>query len=290
MAEFPGTFNNLYVSMVKVGESGGVLEDTMNRLAGFLEKDFALRRKIRQAVTYPCFVLTIAVVVVWALVTFIIPRFIEIFYQTGMDTSQLPLLTRVMLILSSALGRWEVVLSIIATIVAGGWLRRRFYRTERGRLAIDLLKINMPPFANLVRMVALARLCRTFATLVSSGLHILFTLEIVGASSGNAAVEKAINQVRVAVHGGEMLSHHMARIALFPPMVIQMVSVGEATGNLDHMLNKMADFYDTEVDYLLGSITALVEPVMIVGVGGVVLFIVLSVFLPIVALVQFHTM
>lgn len=290
MAEFPDLFSHLYVSMVKVGESAGVLEDTLDKLATFLEKDFVLRRKVQQALTYPCFVLAIAIGVVWALVTFLIPRFIQIFYQSGMNMSHLPWTTRTMMVLATNLGQPAVIAGIVAGLIALTWLLRRIHATQRGRYFFDLLKINVPLLGNLCRQVALARLCRTFGTLVASGIHILQALEIVGASSGNLVIERSLDNVRIAVHGGEQLSDHLARCALFPPMVIQMVSVGETTGKLDVMLHKMADFYDTEVEYMLGSLTALVEPIMIVGVGGVVLFIVLSVFLPIIAMVQFNSL
>lgn len=286
MADYPDAFDHLYVSMIAVGEAGGLLPETVDRLAGFLEKDFVLRRRVKQALAYPAFVFVVVVAVVWALVSFIIPRFVDMFTQAGMDVGKVPAITRALIWIAQVFGQPWVTGAGLIVVVAAFLIYDRVGRTKRGRRLFDRLKLNAPVFGRLAHMVAMARMCRTFGTLVAAGIPILQSLEIVGASSGNSMVESAMQMVKASVNAGEDLKTPMSRSVLFAPMVVQMVEVGEQTGNLDSMLYRVADYYDAEVEYILGALASLIEPIMILGLGGVVLFIVLAVMLPILTLVQ----
>ena len=277
LAKYPRTFTPLFVNMVRAGELGGILDDVLNRLAGFLEKDFNLKKKVKSAMTYPIVILVMAVLIVLFLVTFILPTFVQMFTSMQM---KLPLPTQILI--SFTIGVRNPVVDAIAltVLIIGGILFNRYVSTPVGRRQFDAFKLKLPVFGMLIRKVAISRFCRTLGTLLQSGVPIMQALEIVGKASGNEVVAETVAKVRDSVREGESIAVPLQLSGLFPPLVTQMVSVGEETGNLDGMLSKIADFYDTEVDYMLAALTQLLEPLMILGMGFVVGFIVISIFLP----------
>ncbi len=282
LARHPQVFSTLYISMVKAGEMGGVLDEVLERLAGFMEKDFALKKKVKSALTYPVVILVMAMGIVFFLVTYILPTFVELF--KGMNL-KLPLPTKILIAITEGARNPAVIIPAIALLVVGGIGITKYINTPVGRKQYDLLKLNVPVFGLLTKKVAISRFCRTLGTLLSSGVPIMQALEIVGKASGNEIIAMTVTKVRESIREGESIASPLGASGLFPPMVTQMVAVGEETGNLDAMLGKIADFYDTEVEYLLASLTSMLEPIMIVGMGGIVGFIVISVFLPLYQLI-----
>lgn len=282
LAKHSSVFSPLYISMVKAGEMGGVLDEVLERLAGFMEKDFSLKKKVKAALTYPCVILIMAIGIVIFLVTYILPTFVTLF--EGMNLT-LPLPTQILMGITKACQNIYVIIGILIFFVIGGFLLSRFVKTPVGRRMYDTLKLNVPVFGLLNKKVAISRFCRTLGTLLSSGVPIMQSLEIVGKASGNEVIADTVNKVRESIREGESIAGPLGSSGMFPPMVTQMVAVGEETGNLDAMLSKIADFYDTEVEYMLSSLTSMLEPIMIVGMGGIVGFIVVSVFLPLYQLV-----
>lgn len=282
LARHPQVFSTLYISMVKAGEMGGVLDEVLERLAGFMEKDFALKKKVKSALTYPVVILVMAMGIVFFLVTYILPTFVELF--KGMNL-KLPLPTKILIAITEGARNPAVVIPAAALLVVGGVGITKYINTPVGRKQYDLLKLNVPVFGLLTKKVAISRFCRTLGTLLSSGVPIMQALEIVGKASGNEIIAMTVTKVRESIREGESIASPLGASGLFPPMVTQMVAVGEETGNLDAMLGKIADFYDTEVEYLLASLTSMLEPIMIVGMGGIVGFIVISVFLPLYQLI-----
>ncbi len=282
LGKHPTVFSTLYISMVKAGEMGGVLDEVLERLAGFMEKDFGLKKKVKSALTYPVVILVMALGIVFFLVTYILPTFVQLF--EGMSL-QLPLPTRILIGITKG-ARNPIVLTVVGVlVVVGGILLNRYIQTPVGKKQYDLLKLNIPVFGLLNKKVAISRFCRTLGTLLSSGVPIMQALEIVGKASGNEIIAMTVSKVRESIREGESIASPLGASGMFPPMVTQMVAVGEETGNLDAMLSKISDFYDTEVEYLLASLTSMLEPIMIVGMGGIVGFIVISVFLPLYQLI-----
>jgi type IV pilus assembly protein PilC len=282
LGKHPTVFSTLYISMVKAGEMGGVLDEVLERLAGFMEKDFGLKKKVKSALTYPVVILVMALGIVFFLVTYILPTFVQLF--EGMSL-QLPLPTRILIAITKG-ARNPIVLTVVGVlVVVGGILINRYIQTPVGKKQYDLLKLNIPVFGLLNKNVAISRFCRTLGTLLSSGVPIMQALEIVGKASGNEIIAMTVSKVRESIREGESIASPLGASGMFPPMVTQMVAVGEETGNLDAMLSKIADFYDTEVEYMLASLTSMLEPIMIVGMGGIVGFIVISVFLPLYQLI-----
>lgn len=282
LGKHPTVFSTLYISMVKAGEMGGVLDEVLERLAGFMEKDFGLKKKVKSALTYPVVILVMALGIVFFLVTYILPTFVQLF--EGMSL-QLPLPTRILIAITKG-ARNPIILSVVGVlVVVGGILINRYIQTPVGKKQYDLLKLNIPVFGLLNKKVAISRFCRTLGTLLSSGVPIMQALEIVGKASGNEIIAMTVSKVRESIREGESIASPLGASGMFPPMVTQMVAVGEETGNLDAMLSKISDFYDTEVEYLLASLTSMLEPIMIVGMGGIVGFIVISVFLPLYQLI-----
>ncbi len=276
----PRSFDELFVNLVEVGETGGILDTVFQRLAAYIEKAAALKRKVKSAMIYPSSIIGVAFVVVIFMLTFVIPTFTKMFKDLGAD---LPLPTQVVVWLS------EFVQSYILLIIAGAigcvFALRAYYRTEKGRSTIDALLLKLPVLGTLVRKVAVARFTRTLGTLVSSGVPILEGLRITARTAGNRVVEKAVMQCRAAVTEGKTLADPLKASGVFPPMVTQMISVGEQTGALDAMLSKIADFYDDEVDTAVGALMALLEPVMIVFLGVIIGGLVVAMYLPIFKLV-----
>jgi type IV pilus assembly protein PilC len=276
----PRTFDDLFTNLVEVGEAGGILDVVLQRLAAYIEKAAALKRKVKAAMVYPCAIIGVALLVVIFMLTFVIPTFAQMFKDLGAD---LPLPTKVVMLLSDFVRSY--ILLIIAGMIGCVMALRSYYRTEGGRATIDALMLKLPVFGTLVRKVAVARFTRTLGTLVQSGVPILDGLRITARTAGNKVVEKAVLQCRAAVTEGKTLADPLRTSGVFPPMVTQMISVGEQTGALDAMLSKIADFYDDEVDTAVSTLTSLLEPIMIVFLGVVVGGLVVAMYLPIFKLV-----
>ncbi len=277
LAKHPDVFNDLYVAMVQAGESGGILDSTLVRVATQLEKDAALRRQIKAAMIYPCMIGGFAFIVLFALVAFLVPVFEAIFKDFGGD---LPAITKFTVWLSHMFTqRWYVM---FGTFFAVSWVFRKWKSTERGRMQWDRLKLKFPmKIGTIVQKVALARFSRTFSGLIAAGVPMLEAIEITGKTSGNKVVEKAMDEVRESVKKGGSLTEPMTRVPeAFPVMVTQMIGVGEETGALEIMMTKVADFYEEQVEAAVKALTSILEPVMIVIVGGIVGFIVIAMYLP----------
>ena len=276
----PRTFDDLFTNMIEVGESGGILDVVLQRLSVYIEKAAALRRKVKAAMIYPLTIVSVAAIVVIFMLTFVIPTFASMFKNLGAD---LPLPTKIVLWLSNFVQSY--ILLILAGLGAGIYALRRYYKTEAGQMMIDALLLRLPVFGVLIRKVAVARFTRTLGTLISSGVPILEGLRITARTAGNKVVEKAVLTTRAVVTAGGTITEPLKTSTVFPPMVIQMINVGEQTGALDAMLGKIADFYDDEVDTAVGALTALLEPLMIVFLGVVIGGLVVAMYLPIFRLV-----
>src|SRR3954452_11674660 len=272
----PKIFDPLFVSMTRAGETGGMLDEALIRVADQLEKADSLRRQVKSAMTYPAVVLTFAGGVLLALVTFLVPVFVGVFKQFGGD---LPAITKITVAMSKAItGYWFV---LIGVTVASVWAFRKWKRSEWGRPQWDRFRLRVPlKIGDTVQKIALARWSRTFSALVSSGVPILQAIEITGQTAGNAMVERAMGGVTESVKRGGTIAAPLKDVPVFPAMVVDMIAVGEETGALDTMLTKVADFYETEVDAAVKAITSILEPAMIIVVGGMVGFIVISMYLP----------
>jgi type IV pilus assembly protein PilC len=270
------TFPALYVNMVAAGEAGGILDTILLRLAVFLEKADALKRKIKGAMIYPGVILCVAIGAVSVLLIFVIPTFQTMFASAGIP---LPGPTQFVIFLSEVMQtRWYVfVISVAAIVVLG----RMYYKTPGGELVLDKMLLNAPVFGNLQRKTAIARFTRTLGTLVASGVSILDGLEITAKTSGNRVLHDAIMESRTSIAGGETISDPLKKSGVFPPMVVSMINVGEQTGGLDEMLTKIADFYDEEVDAAVEALLAAMEPIMIVFLGVVVGGMIVAMYLPI---------
>lgn len=282
LSRFPRVFSNLFIGLVRAGEVGGVLDETLDRLATFLEEDLALKRKVKAAMTYPAIVMTLALLIVVGLVTFIVPKFMDLFKDFEVE---LPGPTKFLIACSNFMTNPVNDAIIVGTIVLGIIGINRIRATKTGKKYWDKMSLKAPVFGALSHRIALARFSRTMATLMTSGVPILQALETVAGAIDNAVIETAILDARTAVREGQRLGEPLERSKLFPPMVIQMISVGEETGSLDSMLNKVADFYESEVDAMIESLTAALEPILIVFLGVVVGFIVVAMFLPLVAII-----
>jgi type IV pilus assembly protein PilC len=275
MAKHPKAFNELYVAMVRSGETGGVLDAVLLRLADAIERDVALRQRIRSAMTYPVVVVIFVTLIMMAMLLFIVPQFKNIYAQLG---GTLPIPTRILLGVSDAVRHyWYMVgLGIAGSVFAF----RRYKKTERGRMRIDALKIKVPIFGPLFHKVALSRFASTLSVLLRSGVPILQSLDIVSETVNNRVISKAISDVQASVKEGESIARPLARHAVFPPMVVQMLAVGEETGGVDVMLEKVAQFYDNEVTAAVDALTSIIEPVLIAIVGACVGMAVIALYLP----------
>ncbi len=275
MEKHPAAFDELYVNMVAAGEAGGILDIILQRLSVYMEKAVKLRSQVKSALIYPTTVISIAVVVVWIILWKVIPVFAQLFAGLG---GELPMLTQVIVGMSKWVGRYSWLIIIGIGIVI--WALRAWHKTERGARVLDGLLLKIPVIGMLLRKIAVARFCRTLSTLVSSGVPILEGLEITAKTSGNAIIQDAIMAVRKAVEEGKTISAPLAETGVFPPMVVQMINVGEHTGALDQMLSKIADFYEDEVDIAVEGLVKLIEPLMIVVLGGIIGLIVTAMYLP----------
>ena len=284
MAKYPTVFNNLFIGLIRAGEVGGVLEESLQRLSSFLEKDLELRRKVQAAMTYPAIVSVLAVGIVLFLVTFILPKFIELFNDLGLKESDFPAMTLVLMNTSKFLtSKWWMALIILTVIITSVQM---FGRTKFGRRTLDRLKLKLPVFGKLNHKVCLARFSRTLATLLASGVPILSALETVAGTVSNEIISDAILDARARVREGDVISEPLRKSKMFPPMVVQMISIGQESGALDTMLMKIADFYEQEVDSAIASLTSAIEPILIVFLGVTVGFIVIAMFMPLLAAIQ----
>ena len=276
LARHPAVFDELYINMVSAGEMGGMLDTILVRLAAYMEKAMKLKAQIKSAMIYPISVVCVAVLVTALLLAYVIPVFSEMFAGFG---EELPLPTQLAINLSAVVVAyfWYLVAGSVGTLVS----MRAYYRTERGRQTIDGLVLRLPLIGDIVRKAAVARFTRTLSTLVSSGVPILDALAITGKTAGNTVVEKAVLAARQSIGEGKTLADPLIKSQVFPPMVCQMVQVGETTGALDTMLAKIADFYDDEVDTAASNLTTLVEPVVILFLGIIIGGLVVSMYLPI---------
>lgn len=279
LAKFPRVFNKLYVNMVKAGEAGGVMETVLNRLAEFAEKEQSLRNKIKSAMIYPIFVIVAATAIITFLVTFIIPTFADMFSELG---ANLPRLTLFLITLSNVLKhQWYL---IIGGIIFLAVLFKVLRKNPKSRFIIDKGKIRTPVFGSLVIKVIIARFTRTLGTLISSGVPILQALAITRDTLGNDVVVKAIRNAHDSIREGENIAPSLQMSNIFPLMVTSMIDVGEETGSLDSMLNKIADTYDEEVDNAVAGMVSILEPMLIIFMGGAVAVIVIALFLPLIQL------
>ena len=277
---YPKVFDDLFTNMLQVGESGGVLDVVLQRLSGYIEKAAKLKSKVKGAMVYPVTIMAVAALVIVFMMIFVIPTFAKMFQGLGAD---LPVPTKIVMVISDLVQKY-----IILMVLAGAgiiYAIKRYYATDQGSKVIDAFLLKVPVIGMLIRKVAVARFTRTLGTLISSGVPILEGLLITARSAGNRVVEHTVMQARSAVTSGRTLSEPLKGSAVFPPMVVHMINVGENTGALDQMLQKIADFYDDEVDTAVNALTSLLEPIMIVFLGVVVGGLVVAMYLPIFKLV-----
>ncbi len=275
-------FDRLYISMVRAGEAGGVLDKVLNRLAIFMEERSRLTQQVKAAMTYPVVVMVIGVGVFYAMLTLVLPTFQGLFNSLG---SELPAYTKLLITISDFLRSWYM-LGIIVLIAGSIWALKNWYQTKDGKFTIDLALLNVPVMGDILKKVAVARFTRTFGTLTRSGVPIVTALEVVKESSGNAVLARAVEAVQTKVQEGGTISGPMGESKIFPQMVTQMVAIGEETGELENMLEKVADFYDVEVSTAVEGLTSLMEPLMIVTLGGLVGAIVIGMYLPIFTIIS----
>lgn len=276
LAQHPKVFTELYINMVSAGETGGILDTIMNRLAEFLEKNEALARKVRAAMIYPAVISVVALGAIVVLLLFVIPTFQEMFASFD---QQLPLPTRIVIAASDFLQSYWWAL--LAAGIGGAALFKSWIATSAGRLTFDRMLLRVPILGNVVLKSAVSRFTRTLGTLMNSGVSILEGLEITAKTSGNRVIHDAVIESRTSIAGGESISKPLARADVFPPMVTQMINVGEETGDLDGMLSKIADFYDEEVDVAVEGLLKAMEPLMIVILGSIVGGMIVAMYLPI---------
>ena len=275
MAKFPKAFNDLYIAMVKSGETGGMLDDVLLRLANVLEREVHLRQKIKSAMTYPVAVVALVVLIMGAMLLFVVPQFKSIYTQLG---GTLPLPTRVLLMMSDAVKKYWYML--IAFSFAFSFAFKRYKKTANGRATLDAIKLKIPIFGTLFHKTALSRFSSTAGMLLKSGVPILQALDIVADTVNNKVMSRAVVDVQASVREGESIAKPLGRHPVFPPMVVQMLAVGEETGQVDVMLDKVATFYDNEVEASVDALTSLIEPLLIAIIGGAVGAAVIALYMP----------
>jgi len=281
LRKHPKVFTELYANMVAAGEAGGILDTILNRLANYIEKAMKLKKKVKGAMIYPIVVSTIAIGVIAVIMVFVVPTFAKMFASFG---GKLPAPTQLVMSIShfvAGLGGLIVLILFVTSIVAYTQIRK----TEKGKAVTDAFFLKLPIFGPLLRKVAVAKFTRTLGTLISSGVPILDGLEITAKTAGNKVIEYAVTDIRQAVSEGKTIAEPLMKSGVFPPMVTHMISVGESTGALDAMLSKIADFYDDEVDNAVSNLTSMMEPMLMVFLGGSVGFIVIAMYLPIFKLI-----
>lgn len=276
LKEHSNIFDSMYVNLVHAGEEGGVLDTVLNRLAIYIEKSVALRGKIKGALFYPAAVIIVAIIVVSGIMIFVIPSFVEMFKSSGLE---LPWLTvQVMNASDFMVKRWYV---IVGVVVAVPTTIRAYYKTEDGRKTIDQFVLVTPVLGDLVRKGAIARFARTLSTMLSAGVRIIEALDIAGATTGNYVIEQVVYKAKESISKGRTLSEPLKASPQIPHMVTQMISVGEQTGSMDQMLDKVATFYESEVETAAGALTSMMEPILMVVLGGIIAIIVVAMYLPI---------
>ncbi|RJQ50502.1 MAG: type II secretion system F family protein [Nitrospiraceae bacterium] len=281
LKKFPRVFSDLYTNMVAAGEAGGILDTILIRLATYIEKAQQLIRKVKGAMVYPAVVIAVAILVIVIIMVFVVPTFSKMFAQLG---GTLPMPTQIIINLSEFLGGAGGII-ILAGVIAFIVFVAQFRRTETGKLTTDRILLRLPVVGVLFRKVAVAKFTRTLGTLVSSGVPILDGLNITAKTAGNKVIERAVMGVRQGVSEGKTIAEPLTQSKVFPPMVTQMIAVGESTGALDNMLGKIADFYDEEVDQAVSTLTSMIEPMLMIFLGGTVGFIVVAMYLPIFKLI-----
>lgn len=284
MQRHPKAFNNLFIGLIRAGEVGGVLEESLQRLSHFLEKDVELRRKVKAALTYPVLVAVLSFGITFFLVYWFVPQWADILAELDLDPADIPAPTKFLINLAHNLKAnwWIILLSIVLAAVAF----KLFRSTRFGRRVTDRLKLKIPVFGKLHHKICMARFSRTMGTLLTSGVPILQAMETVAGTVGNVIMSDAVMEARARIREGDRIGDPLEESRLFPPMVVHMIGVGEESGSLDFMLQKIADFYEAEVEASLASLTAALEPIMIVGLGFMVGFIVISMFLPLVRVIE----
>jgi len=276
LRKHPTVFNELFCNLVTAGETGGILDTILNRLAAYIEKSMNLKKKVKGAMVYPIAVLVIAMVVVVGMLIFVIPVFQKMFADMG---GTLPAFTQMVINLSDFMRRYFLLVG--AVLAALYFVFQRYYKTEKGQETIDAFLLKLPIFGSLIRKVAIAKFTRTLGTMLSSGVPILEGLDIVARTAGNKIIEKAILKTKLSIGEGKTIAEPLGASGVFPPMVVQMISVGESTGALDSMLSKIADFFDDEVDAAVAALTSLLEPLLMVFLGTAIGAIVVAMYLPI---------
>lgn len=276
LSKHPTIFSELFINMARAGETSGMLDEVLDRLASYLERTAALTRKVRSSLVYPAVVISMAIIITSVLLLKVVPTFKGIFETLG---GQLPLPTRVLIGVSDLFRHY--FLFLVGLMIIFGFLFKKYISTPKGRYNFDLNKLKLPVLGQLFRKIAIAKFARTFSTLVKSGVTILNSLEIVSKTSGNKVVEEAVLSCSKSVRDGEPISKFLSKSAVFPPMVCRMINVGEQTGQLEKMLNKIADFYDEQVEAATTALTSMIEPLVIAFLGVVIGGIVISLFLPI---------
>lgn len=276
LKKYPKVFDDLFINMIAAGEAGGILDTILNRLATYLEKAMKLKRKVKGAMTYPAVVLFVSFAVITLLLVKVVPVFQSIFAGMGRE---LPLLTQSLIDLSSFVT--NNALYIVGALIVAVVALVKFYQTDKGRYLFDRMILKPPVIGLLMRRVAIAKFTRTLSTMISSGVPILDGLEITSRTAGNKIIEKALMETRKNISEGKTIAEPLAATTVFPPMVVQMIAVGEATGSLDSMLTKIADFYDDEVETAVNAMTSMLEPMLMVFLGGVVGGMIVAMYLPI---------
>jgi type IV pilus assembly protein PilC len=276
LKKHPKAFDELYVNLVAAGEVGGILDTILSRLAAYMEKAMKLKKQVKGAMVYPATIMSVAVIVIAVILIWVIPTFAKMFTEFGSD---LPGPTKFVIALSNALVNYIFV--IIGLLIAGFVGFKKYYSTLNGKRVIDRYALKAPIFGQLIRKVSVARFTRTLGTLITSGVPIMDGLDIVARTAGNKVVEEGIYKVRQAISEGKTMGEPLAQCGVFPPMVVQMISVGEATGAMDAMLHKIADFYDDEVDTAVSALTSMLEPLLMVFLGTTVGGLVIAMYLPI---------
>lgn len=276
MAKHPKIFPPIFINMVRSGETGGVLDEVLNRVAEHFEREAMIKGRIKSAMTYPIAMGSLVLIILIAMLIFVVPTFQTMFASMG---GQLPLPTQILVDLSSGARGWQGLVTLIA-VIAGTILFRWWKGTPNGGYVWDSIKLRMPVFGKLIRKMALSRFTRTFGTLVSAGVPILAALDIVGTTAGNEVIARAVRKVRSAIKEGETIAKPLSENPVFPAMVVQMISVGEETGALDSMLQKVAEFYDEEVTAGVDGLTSLIEPIMMATLGVVVGGVVIALYMP----------
>ena len=281
MAKYPKSFDKLYISMVKAGEAGGVLDVILRRLAGFMEKSQKLRKQVKGALIYPAAVITVAILILVVIMLFVVPAFEKMFADIG---QALPAPTQLLLSTSQAIQTYWYLIPLIPIFLMT--IMKLIARTEAGEKALDAFKLRMPVFGNIIKKSSVARFCRTLGTLIASGVPILEALRIVKDAVGNVIIANAIEDVHGSIREGDTIADPLRSSGIFDELLVNMIDVGEETGELDKMLMKIADNYEADVDVAVEGMSSLLEPLLIVGMGLVVGFIVISLFLPLVSIIK----